>query len=180
GVRTVQLYPFLGTGLRIRDDRVDRAFRLAYPTIDTFVRVDDKHVLAFVEAIDGADLHAIHVFAADACFGHHIGHSRISISRLVGVPPAYSCGWPAGRKCNGVPSLGGIAARGHSTTGCFRPSPATRASRARRLQLLSPPYHGAPAQATTPHWISHTGFLALAEPDLSRGRAVSGAGDTRS
>ena len=37
----------------VRLDRVDRAFRLADAAIDTFVRVDDQHVLAFVEAVHG-------------------------------------------------------------------------------------------------------------------------------
>ena len=33
--------------------RVDRAFRHADPAIDAFVRVDDEHVLALVEAVQG-------------------------------------------------------------------------------------------------------------------------------
>jgi hypothetical protein len=33
----------------------NRAFRLAYAAIDAFVRMDDEHVLALVETIDGAD-----------------------------------------------------------------------------------------------------------------------------
>jgi hypothetical protein len=40
--------------------------------------VDDQHVLAFVEAVDGANLDAIHVFAADAGFGNDIGHVSAS------------------------------------------------------------------------------------------------------
>src|SRR2546421_17360 len=51
-----------GVGL----DRVDRAFRLADPAIDAFVRVDDEHVLALVEAVHGAYLDAVHGFAANA------------------------------------------------------------------------------------------------------------------
>jgi hypothetical protein len=36
--------------------------------------VDHQHVLALVETIDGADFHAVHVFAADAGFGYDISH----------------------------------------------------------------------------------------------------------
>jgi hypothetical protein len=36
--------------------------------------MDDEHVLAFVEAVDGADLDAIHVLALDAILGDDIGH----------------------------------------------------------------------------------------------------------
>jgi len=36
--------------------------------------MDYQHVLAFVEAIDGADFYAIHVFATDARFCDDIGH----------------------------------------------------------------------------------------------------------
>jgi hypothetical protein len=36
--------------------------------------MDHEHVLALVETVDGAHLHAIHVFAADAGFGDDVGH----------------------------------------------------------------------------------------------------------
>src|SRR3990167_5614815 len=67
GIFGVEFQPFsirvvLGVGL----DRLDRAFRLAYSAIDTFVRVDDEHVLAFIETVDRADLDTVHVFAADS------------------------------------------------------------------------------------------------------------------
>ena len=35
------------------------------PAIDAFVRVDDEHVLALVEAVHGAHLDAVHDFAAN-------------------------------------------------------------------------------------------------------------------
>ena len=41
--------PRFGIGL----DRVDWAFRLTDPAIDTFVRMDDEHVLALVETVHG-------------------------------------------------------------------------------------------------------------------------------
>src|SRR4029453_1626589 len=54
-------------------DCLDRAFRLAHAAIDTFVRMDDKHVLTLVKAIDGADLHAVHQFALDATLVDDVG-----------------------------------------------------------------------------------------------------------
>src|SRR3546814_15622798 len=36
--------------------------------------MDHQHVLALVEAVDGADLHAVHVLALDAGFGDDVGH----------------------------------------------------------------------------------------------------------
>jgi RNA polymerase sigma-32 factor len=64
----IQRQRFLEPQLGVRLDRVDRAFRLADPAIDAFVRVDDEHVLALVEAVHGANLHAIHQLALDAAF----------------------------------------------------------------------------------------------------------------
>ena len=37
----------------------------ADPAIDAFVRVDDEHVLALVEAVHGAHVDAVHDFAAN-------------------------------------------------------------------------------------------------------------------
>ena len=42
----IQRQPFLEPRLGVGLDRVDRAFRLADPAIDAFVRVDDEHVLS--------------------------------------------------------------------------------------------------------------------------------------
>ena len=67
--------PLLEAGLGVRLDRVDRAFRLADPAVDALVGVDDEHVLALVEAVDRADLDAIHVFAADAVVVDDVGHA---------------------------------------------------------------------------------------------------------
>src|SRR5476651_1140136 len=66
--------PLLRHRLAVRDDRLDRAFGLADPAIDAFVGVDDQHVLAFIEAVDGTNLDAIHVLAADAGLGDDISH----------------------------------------------------------------------------------------------------------
>src|SRR3984893_12924339 len=61
----IQRQPFLKPRLGVRLDRVDRAFRHADPAIDAFVRVDDEHVLALVEAVHGAHVDAVHDFAAN-------------------------------------------------------------------------------------------------------------------
>src|SRR5882762_4804491 len=70
----VQLEPFFGDGLAVRHDRLGGAFRFANAAIDAFIRVDDQHVLAFVEAIHRANFDAIHVLALDAGFGDDISH----------------------------------------------------------------------------------------------------------
>src|SRR5262245_14977924 len=46
----IERQPFLEPRLGIRLDRIDWAFRLAHAAVDTFVRMDDEHVLAFIEA----------------------------------------------------------------------------------------------------------------------------------
>jgi hypothetical protein len=63
------LKPRLGGGL----DRVDRAFRLANPAIDTFLGVDYEHVLAFVEAIHGAHFDAVHGLTANTILSDDVG-----------------------------------------------------------------------------------------------------------
>jgi hypothetical protein len=39
--------------------------------------MDDQHVLALIEAIHGADLDAVHVFAFDAIIVDDIGHCSL-------------------------------------------------------------------------------------------------------
>jgi hypothetical protein len=36
--------------------------------------MNDEHVLAFIEAVDRADLDAVHILALDAILGDDIGH----------------------------------------------------------------------------------------------------------
>ncbi|GGA35162.1 hypothetical protein GCM10011499_00560 [Pelagibacterium lentulum] len=50
------------------------AFRLANAAIDAFVRMDDEHVFAFVEAVDRTDLNAVGIFAFDAIISNDVGH----------------------------------------------------------------------------------------------------------
>ena len=70
----IQLEPAFQAGLGIRRDRVGRALRLAHAAIDALFRMDHEHVLALVEAVDGADLDAVHVLALDAGFVDDVGH----------------------------------------------------------------------------------------------------------
>src|SRR5579885_1066180 len=86
GVFAVELEELLGLGLAVRDDRLDRAFRLAHPAIDAFVGMDDEHVLAFIEAVHRTHLDAVHVLALDATFGDDIGHGAYSSSFPSGGP----------------------------------------------------------------------------------------------
>src|SRR4029077_16298614 len=46
-------------------DGIDGTLRLANATVDTFVRMDDEHILALVEAVHGAHCNAVHGFAAN-------------------------------------------------------------------------------------------------------------------
>jgi hypothetical protein len=74
------LLPRLGVGL----DGVDRAFRLAHPAVDALVRVNDEHILAFIEAIDRANLDAVGVFALDAVLVDDVRHA---LARLLMMKP---------------------------------------------------------------------------------------------
>src|SRR3989441_4630681 len=92
----IQRQPFLKPRLGVGLDRVDRAFRLADPAIDAFVRVDDEHVLALVEAVHGAHVDAVHGFAANAALVDDVGQlSVLSADRsgelIHGVRPSSRC-----------------------------------------------------------------------------------------
>jgi hypothetical protein len=58
----------------VRLDRLGRTFRFAHATIDALVGMDDEHVLASIEAVDRANLHAVHILALDAVLGDDVGH----------------------------------------------------------------------------------------------------------
>jgi hypothetical protein len=77
----IQLEPTLEAGRSIWDDSVDRAFGLTDAAIDTLIGMDDERVLALVEAVDRADLHAIHGLALDAALGNDVGHGVLLIER---------------------------------------------------------------------------------------------------
>jgi hypothetical protein len=73
----IQRQPFLKPRLGVGLDRVDRALRLAHPAIDAFVRVDDEHVLALVEAVHRAHFDAVHGFAANATLVDDVGQLTV-------------------------------------------------------------------------------------------------------
>jgi hypothetical protein len=64
-VLCVQRQPFLQPWLDISLDGIEGTFRLANATVDTFIRMDDEHILALVEAVHGAHCNAVHGFAAN-------------------------------------------------------------------------------------------------------------------
>jgi len=57
---SVELEPLFGPGLGVGLDRFHRTFRLTHPAIDAFLGMNDEHIFALVETIDGAHLDAIH------------------------------------------------------------------------------------------------------------------------
>src|SRR4051812_12830701 len=84
----VHLKPLLGFGLGVGDDRLGRALRLANATVDAFVGLDHKHVIPLVEAVDGAHLDAVGIFALDAVFGDDVGHARFPFSSYNRLGPS--------------------------------------------------------------------------------------------
>jgi hypothetical protein len=44
--------------------------------------MDDEHVVAFVEAVDGTHLDAVHVLALDAIFRDDVGHLDEGVRRF--------------------------------------------------------------------------------------------------
>ena len=79
----IQRQPFLEPRLGVRLNRVDGAFRHADPAIDAFVRVDDEHALALVEAVHGAHLHAVRVLATNAVLVDDVG--QLGLRRRIEV-----------------------------------------------------------------------------------------------
>jgi hypothetical protein len=72
----VELQPAFEARLRIGLDGFGGAFGFADAAIDAFIRVNDQHILAFIEAIHRADFYAVHIFALDAVLGDDVGHCR--------------------------------------------------------------------------------------------------------
>jgi hypothetical protein len=50
---------------------------LAHPAIDAFVRVDNEHVRALIEAVHGAHFDAVHGFAANAALVDDVGQLSV-------------------------------------------------------------------------------------------------------
>jgi hypothetical protein len=79
----VELEPAFQTRFGIRLDGVGGAFRFTDAAVNAFIRMDDQHVLAFIEAIHRADFHAVHILALDAVLGDDIGHVRSIHSGII-------------------------------------------------------------------------------------------------
>ena len=69
----IQRQPFLEPWFGISLDGIDGTFRFANATVDAFVRMDDEHILALVEAVHGAHSDAVHGFAANAALVDDVG-----------------------------------------------------------------------------------------------------------
>lgn len=84
----IEREPFFETGFGIGMNGVHRTFRHTYAAINALVRMDDEHVLAFIE-VHRTYLYAIHVFASDAGFGatkviaRSIADNRSALSPIV-------------------------------------------------------------------------------------------------
>ena len=74
-VFAIELEPKIETGFSVGLDGVHGAFRLAHPTVDALVGMNDEHVLALIEAVYWADFDAVSVFAFDTSFDHDICHA---------------------------------------------------------------------------------------------------------
>jgi hypothetical protein len=55
-------------------DGIDGAFGNAHSAVDALIGVNGQKVGAFAEAVHGADVHAVGVFAADTGFRNNVGH----------------------------------------------------------------------------------------------------------
>ena len=77
GVLRIHLKPLLKSRFGVRLDGLGRAFRFADTAIDALIRMDDKHVLAFIEAIDRANLNAVGIFAFNAGFSDDVSHPEL-------------------------------------------------------------------------------------------------------
>src|SRR5258708_8856033 len=73
-----------GGDLFLGIDGFDRTFGLAQRAVYALIRVDDHGIRTLVEAVDGTDLHTVHVFAFDAAFGDHERHD---------LPFSFPVGW---------------------------------------------------------------------------------------
>ena len=75
--------PFLKVGLGVGLDCFCGTFRFADAAIDTFVGMNDEHILAFVETVHRTHFDAIQVFALDAVFCDDVGQVILNDSRLM-------------------------------------------------------------------------------------------------
>ena len=80
GVFAIELQPLISAFVGIGLDGVNRALGFAYPAVNALVWMDDEHIFAFIEAIDGTDFHAIGVFALDAVFVDDVSHACVRLA----------------------------------------------------------------------------------------------------
>src|SRR5581483_465973 len=80
GVDAYELLPLLRQSVR-RKDRLDGALRFACTAIDTFLRIDNQHSIANVDAVHRADVDARLVLDVDAGLGDHVGHDDLLYRR---------------------------------------------------------------------------------------------------
>ena len=92
GIFGIYLEPFFQSGLGVGLDGIGGTFRLAHTAVDAFVRMDDQHVVAFVETVHGADLDAIGIFAFDAGFSDDVSHPRLRNGSICAVCVAQELG----------------------------------------------------------------------------------------
>ena len=84
GKAGVDLQPVLEIRLRVRQDRLSGALGLADPAVDALIRVDDEHILTFIEAVNRTYLDTIRMLAFDAVVGHKIRHRGAPLSARTG------------------------------------------------------------------------------------------------
>ena len=58
------------------ENRVDRALWLTQGPIYTLVRINDKEIGAFMEAINRTDINTVGIFTLDAVFRNDVGHRK--------------------------------------------------------------------------------------------------------
>jgi hypothetical protein len=75
----VHLKKILGFFIRVGPYGLSWAFRLTYPTIDTFVGVNDKHIFPFIKAIHGTYFNAIHKLTLYARITDYVRHTVLRI-----------------------------------------------------------------------------------------------------
>ena len=78
-VFAVELNPLLGVRLGVGANCICGAFRLAHTTVDTLIWMNNEHILAFIEAIHGANFDTVCVFARNTGVVDNIGHRILSI-----------------------------------------------------------------------------------------------------
>jgi hypothetical protein len=87
GARVIEVFVDLNVLFLIIRDRVlgeNRyywAHRLARCAVDTFLRIDVVHSLAFIYAVYWADIHASGVLNIDTGFNNYVGHTREGLPR---------------------------------------------------------------------------------------------------